>query len=80
LATNHDAASNPGVCTVNAGGEATSCNPLLLTIRNTLPNTSTFPCSGQAVPYSTAEYTDAGGLMGPYVPQVDYVDARATPA
>lgn len=52
-------------------------DPLLITLRNTTPN-STFACSAQAVPYSTAEYTNVdgtgGGLMGPYVPLVDYVD------
>ena len=51
--------------------------PLLLELRNTLPS-STFMSSGAAVPFNTAEYTNAdgagGGLMGPYVPLVDYVD------
>ncbi|HUE03542.1 MAG TPA: hypothetical protein VMR62_28555 [Bryobacteraceae bacterium] len=50
--------------------------PLQITIRNTLP-ASTFQCSGAAVPFATAEYTNAdsngGGLMGPYVPLVDYI-------
>jgi hypothetical protein len=52
-----------------------TCNlPLLLTIRTTLPNTgtNTFSCAGQAVPFSTVEYTASGGLMGAYVPQVTY--------
>jgi hypothetical protein len=39
---------------------------------------ATFNCSGSAVPFFTAEYTNAdkngGGLMGPYVPLVDYMD------
>jgi hypothetical protein len=51
--------------------------PLLMTIRETLPNMqqpTPFDCSAAAVPFSTAEYTSGGGLMGPYVPQVDYVD------
>jgi hypothetical protein len=56
--------------------------PLMLTIRNTLPS-STFGCSGAAVPFSMAEYTNedgnGGGLMGPYVPLVDYVDAYSLP-
>jgi len=50
--------------------------PLSLIIRNTLPNTALFSCSGQTVPFSTAEYTNedsqGGGLMGAYVPLVDY--------
>jgi hypothetical protein len=59
-------------------GSTTTCNhPLLMQIRNTLPS-STFGCSGAAVPFSTAEYTDAGGLMGPYVPLVDYWTPPAT--
>lgn len=49
--------------------------PLLMTIRNTMP-AATFPCSGAAVPYATAEFTNidgkGGGLMGPYAPLVDY--------
>jgi hypothetical protein len=52
-----------------------TADPLLLTIRNTLPK-ATFACS--AIPFSTAEYTNAdgngAGLMGPYAPRVDYVD------
>jgi hypothetical protein len=56
-------------------GSTTTCNhPLLMQIRNTLPS-STFGCSGAAVPFSTAEYTDAGGLMGPYVPLGRLLDA-----
>jgi hypothetical protein len=53
--------------------------PLLIELRNTLPS-GTFTSSGAAVPFNTAEYTNAdgagGGLMGPYVPLVDYVDAN----
>jgi hypothetical protein len=51
--------------------------PLLLELRNTMPS-STFTSSGAAVPFNSAEYTNAdgagGGLMGPYAPLVDYVD------
>jgi hypothetical protein len=65
----------------SAAGFTTSF-PLLLSIRNTLPS-STFGCSGAAVPFSMAEYTNAdgngGGLMGPYVPLVDYVDPNNLP-
>lgn len=50
-------------------------SPLLLTIRETMPYN--FGCSGFAVPFATAEYTnvDGGGagLMGPYIPLADYV-------
>jgi len=64
--------------------------PLLFTLRNTLPS-SGFSCSGAAVPFSTAEYTNytpqgyqdpagaGGGLMGPYVPLVDYADFSTVP-
>jgi hypothetical protein len=48
--------------------------PLQLLIRNTLPNAA-FSCSGAAVPFYTEEYTDSktgAGLMGPYVPLIDY--------
>jgi len=47
--------------------------PLLLTIRENLP-ASNFYCSGAVVPFSTAEYIGAGGLLGPYVPLVDYLN------
>jgi hypothetical protein len=56
--------------------------PLQLVIRTTLPNTrtgATFGCSGFAVPFNTAEYTNTSngaGLMGPYVPLVDYVNIQ----
>jgi hypothetical protein len=64
-----------------AAGFSTSL-PLLLSIRNTLPG-STFGCSGAAIPFSMAEYTNAdgngGGLMGPYVPLVDYIDPNNLP-
>jgi len=53
--------------------------PLELVIRNTLPNTAApapFNCSAAAVPFYTAQYTNSdgagGGLMGPYVPLIDY--------
>jgi hypothetical protein len=58
-----------------------TANPLQLVVRNTLPNTANFSCSGQTVPYGTALYTNVPGpddsitgssLMGPYIPLVDY--------
>lgn len=59
--------------------------PLLMVIRNVLPNTSPtnpFNCSGSAVPFATSVYTNVDGagatLMGPYVPLVDYVDGSNT--
>jgi hypothetical protein len=55
--------------------------PLFVTIRNTLQS-NTFNCSGSAVPFATATYTNVDGagatLMGPYVPLVDYVDPSNT--
>jgi len=42
-----------------------------LNIRNLVP-ASTFNCSGEIVPYDTAEYTPGGGLMGQYAPYLDY--------
>lgn len=56
--------------------------PLQLVIRTTLPSAS-FPCSGQAIPFCTAEYTNSSngaGLMGPYVPLVDYYPIASLPA
>lgn len=69
------------------GFAAPFSNPLLLTIRSTLPD-SHFRCSGSAVPFSTAEYTNlvvngaatGSGLMGPYAPLVDYVNPNTLPA
>jgi len=64
-----------------AGGESPTFDtsvPLMMTLRNTLP-ASTFGCSGAAVPFFTAEYTAGGGMMGPYVPQVDFVDPNSLP-
>jgi hypothetical protein len=49
-----------------------------LMIRNILP-ASTFTCSGSMVPYRTAEYTPAGGLMGGDAPVVDYPVAATLP-
>jgi hypothetical protein len=43
-------------------------------LRNLEP-ASTFNCSGEAVPWDTGEYTPGGGLMGEYVPFVDYPPA-----
>jgi hypothetical protein len=57
-------------------------NDLQIMIRETLPNLQStalpgpFLCSAQAVPFFTAQYTNVdsagAGLMGPYVPRVDY--------
>lgn len=69
--------TNPktGICTTISGKQ--TCWPLRMYIRNILPDTN-FLCPVNAVPFSTAEYTDAdgngAGLMGPYAPLVDYVD------
>lgn len=49
-----------------------------LKLRNILP-AATFNCSGAAVPYRTNEYTPAGGLMGEYLPVVDYPKAGSLP-
>jgi hypothetical protein len=62
-------------------------NPLQLVVRNTLPNTANFSCSGQAVPYSTALYTNVlnegrptgSNLMGPYIPLIDYPTLSSLP-
>ncbi len=64
--------------TGHGGGPAFSTGyPLTMVIRNTLPGNG-FACSGFSVPYFTAEYTTGGGMMGPYVPLVDYVDPNDT--
>ncbi|MGA3044880.1 MAG: hypothetical protein ABSF54_29235, partial [Bryobacteraceae bacterium] len=47
-----------------------------LNMRNLEP-ASTFNCSGEIVPYDTAEYTPEGGLMGGYAPVVDYPLAQS---
>ncbi len=56
--------------------------PLQLVLRNTLPN-PTFNCAGHAVPFLSAVYTNAdgagGGLMGPYVPLIDYPELSGVP-
>jgi len=49
-----------------------------LSIRDILPS-SNFQCSGYAVPFRTSEYTPAGGLMGEYLPVVDYPVAASLP-
>jgi hypothetical protein len=49
-----------------------------LMIRNIL-RASTFNCSGSMVPYNTAEYTPAGGLMGGNAPIADYPVAVTLP-
>jgi hypothetical protein len=65
------------------------CSDLQLLIRETLPNPSAtaqpspFTCSVQAVPFYATQYTNAdgkgAGLMGPYLPRVDYQSlARAS--
>jgi hypothetical protein len=46
--------------------------PLLMTIRTNLPNG--FYCSGSALPFSAADYIGAGGMLGPYIPLVDYLN------
>jgi sugar lactone lactonase YvrE len=53
-------------------------NPLSLIIRNILPS-GTFACPGHAVPYNTTVYTPQGGLMGDYLPVVDYPTAASLP-
>lgn len=50
----------------------------LLALRNILP-ASTFNCTGQYVPYRELEYTPPGGLMGGYLPVVDYPLASSLP-
>jgi hypothetical protein len=50
----------------------------LLAMRNILPF-STFNCSGQYVPFRTLEETSFGGLMGGYLPVVDYPLASSLP-
>jgi len=47
-----------------------------LNLRNLDP-AGTFNCSSATVPYDTGEYTPGGGLMGEYVPFVDYPLASA---
>ena len=49
-----------------------------LSLRNILP-ASTFNCSGEMVPYGTNEYTPAGGLMGEYLPVVDFPTPASLP-
>jgi streptogramin lyase len=49
-----------------------------LDLREILPS-STFACSAQNVPYKTTAYTPAGGLMGDYLPVVDYPVAASLP-
>lgn len=52
-----------------------------LYIRNLDPS-GTFACSGEVVPFNTTVYTPApyGGLMGDYLPVVDYPAASSLPA
>ncbi|MFN7998160.1 MAG: hypothetical protein U0Q18_31355 [Bryobacteraceae bacterium] len=49
-----------------------------LLVRNILPS-SGFACSGERIPFDTAENTPAGGLMGEYLPVVDYPLAATLP-
>ena len=51
-----------------------------LYIRNLIPS-STFSCSGEVVPFNTTVYTPPplGGLMGDYLPVVDYPVATSLP-
>ena len=53
-------------------------NLAALKLRNIIP-ASTFNCSGAAVPYRTDEYTPAGGLMGEYLPVVDFPTTASLP-
>jgi hypothetical protein len=50
----------------------------LLDLRHISP-AGTFNCAGQYVPYRTDEVTPAGGLMGDYMPVVDYPTAASLP-
>jgi len=50
----------------------------LLALRNILP-AAIFNCAGQYVPYRMVEQTPAGGLMGEYLPVVDYPIAASLP-
>jgi len=50
----------------------------LVALRDILP-ASTFNCAGQYVPYRTIENTAAGGLLGEYLPVVDYPVASSLP-
>lgn len=49
-----------------------------LFLRHILP-ASTFTCSGEIVPFNTCEHTPGGGLMGEYLPVVDYPLAATLP-
>ncbi len=60
------------VVNVHAFSSFDNSVPLLMTLRNTMP--AGFNCSGAAVPFFTAEYTASGGMMGPFLPPVDFVD------
>lgn len=53
-------------------------NLLQMVMRNILPSV-TFACSGYQVPYNTTVYTPQGGLMGDYLPVVDYPLAASLP-
>lgn len=50
----------------------------LLALRNILP-AGTFNCAGQYVPYRMLEHTPAGGLMGEFLPVIDYPVASNLP-
>ena len=49
-----------------------------LYLRNIL-SASTFDCASASIPYHTREHTPAGGLMGEYLPVVDYPSAAFLP-
>jgi hypothetical protein len=49
-----------------------------LFLRNIIP-AANFNCSGTYVPYNTGEHTPAGGLMGEYLPVLDYPLATSLP-
>jgi hypothetical protein len=67
-----------------AAGCTTACfsttQNLQIVMRETLPNVGNFACSGSTAPFSAAEYTPAGGSMGPYVPQISQVVPAALPS
>ncbi|MEO8660190.1 MAG: hypothetical protein ABI693_17095 [Bryobacteraceae bacterium] len=51
-----------------------------LALRQMLPSSTYQRCASNQIPYSTTEYNDQGGLMGEYVPAVDFRRANQLPA
>ncbi len=49
-----------------------------LALRNVLP-AGNFNCAGKFIPYRTGEHTPVGGLIGEYLPEVDYPVATSLP-